>query len=124
MFYDVILERNDDSYMATVPALPGLQTIGRSREEVLVAVKSDIAHRLAEAEVVEVEVEGAAADLPYSASQMALARAAARQRGEPNAPLTGKPWLDFAGYLSHLSDEYWEEYQTALKAIREEEDTE
>ena len=120
MVYNVLLERDNGAYVATVPALPGLRTVGATRDATLSAARGDIARRLSEVEVVAVELGEATSDGGYSQEELALARSAAEQRGEPNASPTGKPWLDFAGYLSHLPGEDWDEYGVALRSIRDE----
>ncbi|NCO40360.1 MAG: hypothetical protein GW892_16790 [Armatimonadetes bacterium] len=106
--------------MATVPALPGLRTVGTTRDATLSAARSDIARRLSEVEVVAVELGGAALAGGYLQEELSLVRSAAAQRGEPNASPTGKPGLDFAGYLPHLQEEDWDEYEAILRVTRDE----
>lgn len=120
MTYQVVLEQSNGSYTASVPTLPGVRAAAVTREEVLASVKSQMSRRMTEIEVVDVELDPAKGAVDYLPDERALAEAAARNRGESAASLTGKPWLDFAGYLGHLSDEDWDEYETILKRIREE----
>jgi hypothetical protein len=116
----VLLKNDNGSYVATVPDLPELRVIAATRQEALSAVREDITRRLAEVEVVELEVGAPATRLPYSPAQLELARKAARLRGQSEDSLTGKPWLDLAGCLSDMGDEYWETYEAALRQLREE----
>jgi len=122
MVLDVVLEKRDGEYVATVPAMPGLRTTGPSRDAVLAAVRVALARRLDEVEIVRLPMDGAVENPPYSPAQMELARKAARLRGEPDAPVTGKPWLDFAGLFSDVSDEEWAIFEAGVQAARDEAD--
>lgn len=123
MTYNVILKRRrDNGYVATVPALPGVRVAGATRHAAVAAAVDAIERRLAEVEVVPVEVNVHARARAYSPDELALARAAAQRRGEPDAPITGDPLIDFAGCLAHLPDEDWDEYEAAIREMREEED--
>lgn len=86
----------------------------------MAAVRGAIKRRLAEVKMLTVDVETPIQSANYTPEEIALAGKAARLRGEPSAPMTGRPWVDFAGHLADLPDEDWEAYEAAVRAAREE----
>ena len=65
MTYLVVLDRYEDRFTATVPALPGCTVEAATREQALEAVRHAIGERLARSEIVTVEAPHAGADNPW-----------------------------------------------------------
>ena len=89
MEYIVILEKQQDRYRGTVPALPGCVAEGKDRTEALAQMKQAIATRLNQVEVTTVEVE---------------------------VPSPHDPWLPFLGMWK--TDSTWEEFQAEIAKYR------
>ena len=94
MSYDVVVENSHGTYKATVLGWPNCSVTGRTREEVLALVRKDLRQRLAEVEIVTVEVD------------------------TPKAP---HPMLKFAGVLK--DDPFFDEVQEEIDAYRRELDS-
>ena len=61
MKYTLLLERRDDGqFEASVPALPGVVEVGRTREATIQAVGQAIRAKLQHIEVIDLEISGVA----------------------------------------------------------------
>ena len=93
MTYAVVLEQTSAGFSAVVPALPGCQVVGVTRDEALASVRQSIGRRLQQVEVAVVDVDG----------------------GAPN------PWIEDAGMLA--DHPCWDDFQAGIAAVRAEAET-
>lgn len=57
MKYTVILQKENNTYTATVPALPGCRTEGATEQDALENIRTQIAEMLSRTRIVSVEVD-------------------------------------------------------------------
>ena len=88
MTYAHVLEQTSKGYSAVVPALPGCQVGGATREEALTNATRAIGRRLEQVEVTTVRVDGG----------------------------VGNPWVEDAGILA--GHPCWDDFQAGIAAAR------
>jgi len=92
MKYVVLLEKHESVYTATVPALPGCQSQGKTEAEALNNIRTAIADTLARIKVATVEVQG------------------------PTARISDHPWARFSGMWK--DDPTFDDFLAEIEAAR------
>jgi predicted RNase H-like HicB family nuclease len=107
--FDVIIERQNGHYRATVPVLPGVAAEAASRNEALTLVWQAAEDYLEQVEVATIEVE-ISAECLRPGSPQAVLRAAAECRVDPNDEL-------YQEYVANLEAEKRQQRQTAEREV-------